>query len=386
MRAGGSESTTLHRFWNSLRRAQVSLLAPALLTVAVGLVLSACGSSKTGASSTSTARSLLSQTFSGAHPVDSGVLSAQLAVKTTGSSILTQPLTLSFGGPFQSRGTGKLPESDFTVAIGFQGHTGQLGILSTGTEGFVSLANTAYKLPTANFKQLESGVSAVGGGSSGTSSTLSSLGIHPSDWLADPEVVGSAEVGGTETEHIHGTLALGPLLSDLSKILGKASQVNATAASTIKSITPAEQAKIKGEVRNATFDLYTGSSDHTIRKLTVTATLPITGATSRELGGMTAATISFSLGYSDIGQSETINPPGVSKPYSQFKTAIGSVVQEIEQLVISTSTSATGGTGGTGGTGTIASGGSGPETYSQCVTDAGGSVANIQKCAGLLNG
>jgi hypothetical protein len=189
------------------------------------------------------------------------------------------------------------------------------------------------------------------------------------------------------TEHIHGKLALGPLLADISKVLAKASTVSASASS-VKAITPAEQAKIKAEVTNASFDLWTGSSDHTIRRLTISATLPVTGSTRSELGGLTSVRLSFELGYSNVGQTQTITAPTSSKPYSQFETKISSVIEEIEELVATDASGASGAsstdtTAGGGGLGSVTSGDS---SYSTCVTAAGGDVAKIQKCASLLNG
>ncbi len=370
----------MHRFWNSSARPKVSLLTLALLIMVGALALAGCGGSSRGAGSGASARSLLTDTFTGRHDINSGRLSASISVDPTGSRVITGPVSLSFSGPFQSRGGNQLPESDFTIAIGFEGHTGQLGILSTGTRGFVTLEGSAYALPAASFKQLEGGVSAVGG-SSGTGSALSDLGIHPQRWLTDPEVVGTARMGGADTDHIRGTLAIRPLLADLSKLLSKASTVSSS-ASALKPLSAAEQAKIAGEVTHASFDLWTGTQDHTIRKLAVTATLPVNGSLRTELGGMTSAKLSFGLSYSGIGQPETITAPSSSKPYSQFQSRLSAIVLEIEDLVVS----ATGSGTSTTSSPSASSSSQAATAYSQCVSAAGSSVSKIQKCAALLNG
>ena len=87
-----------------------------LLSVLVALgatcvALSACGGSSDDATS------LLKQTFSGPHKVNSGKLAIVLRVDPSGSSTLKAPITLSFGGPFQSLGKGKLPQSNFDVSL-----------------------------------------------------------------------------------------------------------------------------------------------------------------------------------------------------------------------------------------------------------------------------
>src|SRR5947209_20369599 len=111
-----------------------------LLLSAVGaaLALAACGSSSSGSSGSGSAQSLLNQTFATGHPVKSGVLTISLSATPSGSSTLSGPIGLSISGPFQSRGTGKLPASNFTLAISALGRRGELGVISTGTSGYVT--------------------------------------------------------------------------------------------------------------------------------------------------------------------------------------------------------------------------------------------------------
>src|SRR5205814_2149750 len=98
-----------------------------IIVVLATLGIAACGSST---NSTSDPGTLLSQTFSGSHKVSSGVLNLGLTIDPSGSSTLNEPITLSFGGPFQTRGSGKLPASNFTVSASAQGRSVALGILS----------------------------------------------------------------------------------------------------------------------------------------------------------------------------------------------------------------------------------------------------------------
>ncbi len=171
----------------------------ALLAVpAVCLALAGCGGGS------GSAGKLLQQTFSGVHKVKSGQLSVSISVQPSPSAALKTPLSLSFGGPFQSLGTGKLPQSNFALSISALGRSIAFGILSTGTSGYVSFQGTSYPLPQSEFQKLESSFASVasspGGGHS--SGILGKLGIQPLTWLRSPRVVGDETVGGTLTTHI----------------------------------------------------------------------------------------------------------------------------------------------------------------------------------------
>ncbi len=360
------------------------------LVVLASLVLAACGSSS--GSSSGSPSTLLSQTFTGTHKVTSGVLNLTLTIDTSGSSTLNGPITLSFGGPFQTRGAGKLPESNFTVTASALGRNGSLGILSTGTTGYVTLQSTSYQMPQATFQRLESSFAqlASSAGTSQGSGALAKLGIHPLQWLTHPTTVGTENVGGAQTTHIHAGINVPVLLNDLNTFVEKASSASSSAiASTLKSgIPPATRQKIASAVRNPSFDVWTGTSDKTIRRLTIALTLPITGSLSTQLGGVKSADIGLTMQYSDINQPQKISAPTVVRPYSEFQSKVSSFIQSLQSAAAgalgSGSSSSSGGSSSPGTT----PGGSGSSSsvtkYGQCIQQANGDVAKMQKCAALL--
>jgi len=363
-----------------------------LMVLVAAVAVAACGSSSGGAGS-SNPNTLLSETFSGEHKVTSGNIDLSLTIDPAGSSTLSGPITLSFGGPFQTRGKGKLPESNFTVSASALAHNVSLGIVSTGTTGYVTLQGASYQMPQATFQKLESsfGQLASSGSSTSGSGTLSKLGIQPLHWLTDPTIVGTETVGGTQTTHIHAGVNVPALLSDLNTVLQRASSLGVSGATALKSGLPAAtRQKIAGEIKNPSVDVWTGNSDHTIRRLTITLTLPVTGKASSELGGMTSADLNLTMQYADLNQPQTIKAPTKVLPFSQFQSKVSAFVQELQSAAgglvsgASSGSSATGGT--TSGTGTSTSGSSTSVTkYSQCIQQAAGDVSKMQKCASLLN-
>jgi hypothetical protein len=374
----GARSTAA-RFARVLRfRTICALLAAACIATAVA----ACGSS----SSSGQANSLLRQTFSGKHTVNSGNLNVSVSVNPSGSSTLRGPITLSFGGPFASLGTGKLPKSDFTVSISALGRTGSLGILSTGTAGYVTLSGKSYRLPPATFQQLESSFSSLtssSGGSSG-SGALSKLGIDPLHWLVKPTIVGNESVSGSSTTHIRARIDVAKLLDDLNTFLGKAPSVGVSGLGKVpSSISPASRERIAREIRQPRFDVWTGSADKTLRKMAISLVLPVTGQLSSLLGGLSSAQVSLTMQYADLNQPQTITAPSSVAPYSQFQAKLRTLLSALQSSV--------GGSLGSSGTGSAGSSSTGSSSsavssYAQCLQKAGSNLAQAQKCASLLNG
>lgn len=368
-----------------------------LMMLVASIAVAACGTAS-GASS-SNPNTLLKQTFSGSHKVTSGKLALSLTIDPAGSNSLSGPITLSFGGPFQTRGAGKLPESNFTVSGSALGRSLSLGILSTGTAGYVTLQGTSYQMPQATFQKLESSFAQLGTSGSGSgSSTLSKLGIQPLHWLTNPTVVGNENVGGAQTTHIHAGVNVSVLLSDLSTALQRSSSLGVSGTSALKSGLPAAtRQKIAAAIKHPSVDVWTGTSDHTIRRLTINLTLPVTGSVSSQLGGMTSADISLTMQYSDLNQPQTITAPKTVRPYSEFQAKVGAFVQQLQGAaggVLGSGSSSSGGTssGGTstgsssGSTGSSSTGSSSSSVskYSQCIQQAAGDVGKMQKCASLL--
>ncbi|MGA8720892.1 MAG: hypothetical protein WB557_23010 [Solirubrobacteraceae bacterium] len=372
----------MHHRKTAFRSAVMLMLA--VLTVAA---TAACGGSS---SSSANPNTLLKDTFTGKHTVTSGDIDLTLTIDPSGSSLVNGPITFTFGGPFQSRGAGKLPESNFTVSASALGHNVLVGVISTGTAGYVTFQGSSYQLPAASFQKLESSFSqlSTSQGTSSGSSALTKLGIHPLNWLTNPTVVGTENVGGAQTDHIHAGVNVDAMLNDLSTALTKSYSLGLAGGTAAKALSggipAADRSKIAAEVKNPSVDIWTGTSDHTIRRLTITLTVPVTGKTSTQLGGVTSADIGLTLQYSDLNQPQTIKAPTNVKPFSQFQAKLNSFVQSLSGLMAAGGTGSSG-AGTSGGTTTTGSASAGVSRYSQCLQKAGTDIQKVQKCASLLS-
>jgi hypothetical protein len=359
-------------------------LAAVLIAVIAAGAVAACGSSSS--STSADAQTLLKETFSGSHKISSGVLNFGVTIKPSGSSTVSGPISLNLSGPFQSRGSGQLPASNFTISASALGHHGQLGVVSTGGGAYVILKGSAYQLPSSDFSKLQQGFASSSNGSTSTGG-LAKFGIKPLDWLSNPTTVGSESVGGAATTHIRAQVNVSALLSDLNTFLQKAS----ASAGTNKiptTLPPAVQQQIAQKIKNPTVDIWTGNSDHTLRKLALNLNVPVSGQGSTELGGLTSAGIGITLQYSGLNQSQTITAPTNVQPFTQFAAKLQGVMQQVQG-------SFGGGLGAQTATGSgtaTASGGSGTPNannvtkYTQCIQKAAGDVTKMQKCASLLQG
>jgi hypothetical protein len=359
-----------------------------LVALLCALIVAACGGSGSG-----DAGKLLNQTFSGPHHIDSGNLSFVLTINPSGSSTLRGPVTLSLGGPFQSRGAGKLPQSDFTVSLGANGKTGAISVLSTGSAGYVTLGGTSYQLPAATFQKLESSFAQVApsSGGSSSSSALGKLGIQPLTWLRNPTILGDESVAGTSTTHIRAGVNVTALVDDLSRFLQKASSLGVSGASQFSGgLSASERQQIAAAVRNPRFDVWTGNSDKTLRKLEVSLTVPVTGQLSTLTGGVNSAGIGLTIQYSNLNQPQTITAPATVHPFTEFQSKVQSFVQALQSGLGGLSGGASGSGGASSSRGSANSSGSGSassvQSYSQCIQAAGNDVGKMQQCASLLSG
>jgi hypothetical protein len=97
-----------------------------------------------------------------------------------------------------------------------------------------------------------------------------------------------------------------------------------------------------------------------------------------------SADIGLTVQYADLNQPQTITAPSSVRPYSEFQSKVSTFIRGLQSaaagVVGSGSSSSSGGTtpGGSGGST------SGVTKYGQCIQQAGGDVAKMQKCASLL--
>jgi hypothetical protein len=126
--------------------------------------------------------------------------------------------------------------------------------------------------------------------------------------------------------------------------------------------------QIEQAVKSATIDVWSGQSDHTLRKLTLAlSVVPPRGATR-------SVDVNLSIELSDLNQPQTIQAPANSRPLNELLGQLQGL------LGGALGGSALGGASGSSGGASSAQ----LNAYAQCVQRAGSNVTAAQQCAALL--
>jgi hypothetical protein len=335
--------------------------------VAVAAVtVAACGTAGDAGSPTGgsgSARALLQTTLRSGHAIHSGVLSLKATLTPQGGAS-SAPMTISFGGPFQSSGSGGGTESDFTVALAASGQRLSFGLRTTSTAAYMQLAGTWYRLPAKQFAQLRKSLGVAGAGS------LPGLSVSPLHWLSDPQVVGDATVDGVPTTEVRARLDVAAFAADLASLLSKQSADPALKRSGVPTtITPAQRRQLVAALQHPWVNVFVGRDDHLLRRATLDVAVKVPAKQSAQLGGVNSLGATVTLDYAQLNRPQTITAPSDAKPYSQLSRQLLGLGSSLGSA--------------SSGSGSTAAGAA--SKYQACLQKSAGDMAKLQKCASLID-
>jgi hypothetical protein len=354
------------------------------LLIATALV-AGCGGG--GSGSSKDARALIDTAFK--HSITSADMTLNIQAKIDGIAQLSQPISLKVAGPYQSNGKGKLPSFNWTVSVSGGGQAFSGGVISTGDNAFVNFQGTNYEVGAAKVAQANKQLASQ----AGTGKSLKDYGIDPQAWVQNPQDKGTESVNGTDTTHVQAGVDVTKMVTDFNKTIAQAG--GAMGANAPAQLTPDQISKIAQVVKDPKLDIYVGKSDSTIRRLSVSVGFDIPSASRAQFQGASGGTLSFSIDFAKVGQTQTITAPANARPIAELQQQLGGLGGGLGGLGGSGSSgsgSSGSGSSGSGGSGGSGSGGSGSsptpaqfEKYSKCLQNADPSnTGAIQKCAQLL--
>jgi hypothetical protein len=272
----------------------------AVAVVAVALVVRGLGGSHPETGNT---QQVLQETLAGGKGARSGKFTATLAVALQGvPAQAAKPVSAKFSGAFDRAKTGK-PQFELDGNVEAAGQSFAFGALSTGDKAFVRFRGTTYSLPTASLQR----------GGANSTSPLASLGVNPESWFTNVRDAGKTQVAGVPVAHLTADFDAGRAVADLQQAAAKSGQAGQIPGSAQKTISDA--------VKEAKVDVYTGQSDHVLRKLTVAGQFAGTGPSG---GQALRGTVNFDLQVNDVNRPQEIKAPSHALPISRLGGALGS--------------------------------------------------------------
>ena len=375
-------------------RARVAIIA---IIAVLPAAVAACGGGGGGGGSEDP-NQVLDQTFNNPTKVTSG----NLAISLDGTADGTQSgsLTATIDGPFQGDASNPttFPQFDLTAKVSASG-AGQSfsfdgGLIATKDNAYVDYQGQAYEVGSSVFQQFKtayekSAKKAKSEQGSQSSSILEQFGIDPKTWLTNVSNEGDESVDGQDTIHIHGdasfagqgivaeTLNLssldgyttgGTLHLISNNQVGFKKLAQRAPGDAAQQLTPSQLDKLKSAIKDASVDVYSGTDDHLLRKLSLSLSIaPPAGS------GVSSVEVDFSVTISDLNQPQTITAPSGAKPISGLLSQFG--ISGLGPL------GSLGGGASAGGSGV--GGGGGPnQAYLKCVQQA--SPSQIGNCASKL--
>ena len=361
----------------------------ALITVALAIGVAACGG---GGGSGENARQVVQQTFAGKKRVDSGRLdlsmTANLSATGLAATQLGNPIVIKMSGPFQSRGTNKLPAMDLTLSASGSGSDFSAGAISTGDKGYVSFQGKPYTVPDSVFARFKRGFEQQQKQDSSTQSIdLKALGINPDSWLKNPKNEGDEDIGGATTTHVSSDVDLDALLNDLDSLLKRADKLGLSQQQlqqVPRGLNSQTRKQLKDSIKHAKVDLWTGKDDKVLRRLKLDLAFVVPAALQGQLQGVKGGDVKLDLEVADVNKPQTINPPANPRPWSELQQLLpqSTLGSGLGGSSGSGSSSGSGGTtGGGGSTGTSTS--KRAQKYLKCVQKAQ-RPEDVTKCGSIL--
>lgn len=315
-----------------LRIKPVFSVVPVLAVVA----LAGCGggSSSSGKSAAGKAgvpnspevKKLIRETFGPNDKASSGNISGVIDINVKGLARYKDPVQVSVVGPFTDAGGS--PEAAFNISLGL--HGGILGgdMYLKGDKALIGLGSTAYEVPDSIAGPLRAPLAQRPGNA--LSALLGVFHINPQRWAKNPRIVGNERVAGVDT--IHGTADLDTkaMWLDLAALAKRLTALKITNITGLpREVDRQARAALQRSVKSASGDVYTGASDHVLRKAKFSLLLKPSAKDRKILGGFTSIKVAGNLDVTDVGSPQTIKVPSNRGSYSALQVSLDALAEAV---------------------------------------------------------
>ena len=237
----------------------------------------------------------------------------------TAKALLSQGITVKAQGKSaQTDEAGAVV--DMTMSLGIAGQTLDFGMKAADKKAWVEYQGSWYKVDSKSTKSLDE--QAANGAV--PTEQLKSMGIDPSTWGTEYQLVGTETLDGVDVYHVKATADPQKLADSLtkaaedpslSKQLGSASGSLGQLGSGLTG--NAKQAEeLAKTLKDATVDYWIGVDDKYMYKAQFGASMDMSG--QEDMQGVSGVSLKGSVAMSDFDQPVAVTPPATAKPFDDF--------------------------------------------------------------------
>jgi hypothetical protein len=229
----------------------------------------------------------LKAAFSG-EGLKSASFDGKLAVSARGQSA-----SVNLDGAFEMGARTEVPEIEVDAQVQARGAKVEGGFVSLGDKAYFTQGGMAYRVRQHVWDRVVAARKEAGGQPSSQPLPLP-LPVHPRSWLRDLKSSDGGKIDGVETTRVSATVDAGAAMHDLGKL--------ATASGPLEGGLPTQlRENVEKAVKRAEFDVYVGSEDKVLRRLTADLEL--------SMPGQGRATVELDFDLTSVNKPQTIDAP-----------------------------------------------------------------------------
>ena len=254
--------------------------------------------------------------------ITSADLKVEAELDLNGGASAGRPARIEASGPFVSN-EGRLPSMDIEIRVGAEGagQTIETGFLSTGDRAFVKFQDVFYEQPRAEVRRANRAIAR----NERKRGSLRALGINPRSWLGRATEEGEEEIAGVQTRHVAGTLDVEAVMHNLNEFVRRSRSAigAATGQSAPDPLSEEDIERIGNVVRDPSFDIYIGTEDDIIRRVSGRLEFEVPEESRQDFDGLESGTLTFSVEMSNVNGDQEIEAPAKARPLSALTNTLG---------------------------------------------------------------